>query len=182
MQVVEFGCGREMSDVSSMFIVYLLELQTWHLNISIAEHEAVLKDLWPHARLAAEWQMSVSSRDDIPLHLVDTYDVLGLVAYPHSTYSSAFHLLAMLAAEKLAYQMGECCLVPSSLIPRPGDQATWYHAWASGVSRVSYRVFFQGWRYLWDSKHDARKAGGIPVLGGCGGMSPPPPPPEIWLP
>ena len=94
-----------MSDVSSMFIVYLLELQTWYQNDSITE--AILKDLWPHARLAAEWQMSVSSTDGIPRNLVTTYDILGLVAYPYSTYSSAFHLLAMQAAEKLAYQVGE---------------------------------------------------------------------------
>ena len=105
VQEVEFGCGRVMSDVSSMFIVYLLELQTWYHNVSITE--AILKDLWPHARLAAEWQMSVSSQDGIPHHLVTTYDILGLVAYRFSTYSSGFHLLAMQAAEKLAYQMGE---------------------------------------------------------------------------
>ncbi len=29
-QEVEFGCGRKMSDVSSMFIVYLLEILQWH--------------------------------------------------------------------------------------------------------------------------------------------------------
>ena len=105
LQEVEFGCGRVMSDVSSMFIVYLLELQTWHRNISVTS--AVLRDLWPHAKRAAEWQMNISSTDGIPRNLVDTYDVLGLCAYRHSTYSSAFHLLAMKAAEKLAYEMGK---------------------------------------------------------------------------
>ena len=104
-QEVEFGCGRVMSDVSSMFIVYLLELQTWYQNTSVTS--AVLRDLWPHAKRAAEWQMNISSIDAIPRHLVDTYDILGFDAYQHSTYSSAFHLLAMKAAEKLAYEMGE---------------------------------------------------------------------------
>ena len=104
-QEVEFGCGRVMSDVSSMFIVYLLELQTWYQNTSVTS--AVLRDLWPHAKRAAEWQMNISSIDGIPHNLVDTYDILGLSAYRHSTYSAAFHLLAMKAAEKLAYQMGE---------------------------------------------------------------------------
>ena len=94
-----------MSDVSSMFIVYLLELQTWYQDASITS--PVLQDLWPHAKLAAEWQMSISATDGIPRNLVTTYDILGLVAYRHSTYSSAFHLLAMQAAERLAYQMGE---------------------------------------------------------------------------
>ena len=104
-QEVEFGCGRVMSDVSSMFIVYLLELQTWYQNTSVTS--AVLQDLWPHAKRAAEWQMNISSIDGIPPYLVNTYDVLGLGAYRHSTYSAAFHLLAMKAAEKLAYQIGE---------------------------------------------------------------------------
>ena len=102
---MEFGCGRAMSDVSSMFIVYLLELQTWYQNTSVTS--AVLRDLWPHAKRAAEWQMNISSIDGIPPYLVNTYDYLGLHAYRHSTYSAAFHLLAMKAAEKLAYQIGE---------------------------------------------------------------------------
>ena len=104
-QEVEFGCGRVMSDVSSMFIVYLLELQTWYQDTSVTS--AVLQDLWPHAKRAAEWQMNISSIDGIPRNLVNTYDYLGLHAYQHSTYSGAFHLLAMKAAEKLAYEMGE---------------------------------------------------------------------------
>ena len=53
LQEVEFGCGRVMSDVSSMFIVYLLELQTWYQDASITS--VVIQDLWPHAKLAAEW-------------------------------------------------------------------------------------------------------------------------------
>lgn len=104
-QEVEFGCGRVMSDVTSMFIVYFLELQTWYQDAGIAS--VVLQDLWPHVKLAAEWHMSISATDGIPRNLVTTYDIVGLVAYQHSTYSSAFHLLAMQAAEKLAYQMGE---------------------------------------------------------------------------
>ena len=94
-----------MSDVTSMFIVYLLELQTWYQDASITS--AVLQDLWPHVKLVAEWHMNISDTDDIPCNMVTTYDIVGLVAYQHSTYSSAFHLLAMRAAEKLAYQMGE---------------------------------------------------------------------------
>ena len=105
LQEVEFGCGRAMSDVSSMFIVYLLELQTWYQDTNVTS--AVLQDLWPHAKLAAEWQMNISNADKIPIHLQNTYDILGLNAYRHSTYSGAFHLLAMLAAERLAYQMGK---------------------------------------------------------------------------
>ena len=102
-----------MSDVSSMFIVYLLELQTWHPDTNVTS--AVLQDLWPHAKLAAEWHMNISITDKLPNHLETTYDILGLSGYKYSTYSSAFHLLAMLAAERLAYQMGKCTFV--NLLP-----------------------------------------------------------------
>ncbi len=93
-----------MSDVSSMFIVYLLELLTWHDD---SYTQQVVKDLWPNAKRAAEWQLNVSAADGIPRHMVDTYDILGLSVYPHDTYSGAFHLLAMRAAETLAYWMGK---------------------------------------------------------------------------
>ena len=51
--------------------------------------------------------MSISATDGIPRNLVASYDIIGLNAYRHSTYNGAFHLLAMKAAERLAYQMGE---------------------------------------------------------------------------
>ena len=95
-----------MSDVSSMFIVYLLELHQWHLNPTRVQQ--VLKDLWPNAKSAAQWHLDRANETGLPQYLVTTYDVLGLAAYPYSSYSSAFHLLAMKAAEKLALIMGEC--------------------------------------------------------------------------
>ena len=33
-QKIDVGCGRTMSDVSSMFVVYLLELQQWYQDES----------------------------------------------------------------------------------------------------------------------------------------------------
>ena len=99
-----------MSDVSSMFIVYLLELLQWHPDNTTND---VVAELWPAAKRAAEWHMNVSVEEGIPTHLVTTYDVLGMAGYPYATYNGAFHLLAMRAAERLAYWMGEylfvCC-------------------------------------------------------------------------
>jgi len=96
----EHGCGRTMSDVSSMFIVYLLEMYRWGGDLE------VVKQLWPHAKRAAEWQLSVSQATGLPQHLVTTYDILDLAAYNESTYSSVFHLLAMRAATELAVVVG----------------------------------------------------------------------------
>ncbi|XP_019862650.1 PREDICTED: uncharacterized protein LOC109591341 [Amphimedon queenslandica] len=101
---VEYGCGRTMSDVSSMFIVYLLELLTWHDD---PYSQQVVRDLYNASKKAAQWHMSVSTAEGIPIHMVDTYDVLRLESYPYDTYSGSFHLLAMKAAETLAYAMGD---------------------------------------------------------------------------
>ena len=105
-QELEFGCGRVMCDVSSMFIVYLLELHQWHSNFTRVQQ--VLTDLWPNAKRAAQWHLDRAAATGLPQYLVTTYDVVQLAAYPYSSYSSAFHLLAMKAAEKLAVVMGEC--------------------------------------------------------------------------
>ena len=101
-QNVEFGCGRSMSDVSSMFIVYLLELLTWHDD---PYSQQVVVDLYNASKKAAQWHITESTANGIPSHLVDTYDVVGLAAYPHDAYTGGFHLLAMKAAEILAYKM-----------------------------------------------------------------------------
>ncbi|XP_064405275.1 uncharacterized protein LOC135350425 [Halichondria panicea] len=101
---VEFGCGRAMSDVSSMFIVYLLEILQWHPGPTSNQ---VVKELWPNAKRAAQWHLDVSKKVGMPQYLVSTYDVLGLRSYPYASYNGAFHLLAMKAAEKLAVWMND---------------------------------------------------------------------------
>ena len=45
-------CGRVMGDVSSMFIVYLLEIWQW------TGDAAFVREMWPAAKKAAEWQMA----------------------------------------------------------------------------------------------------------------------------
>jgi non-lysosomal glucosylceramidase len=90
------ACGRVMGDVSSMFIVYLLELMQWTGNTAIVE------ELWPAAKAAAQWQMQRANKSGLPDFLIDTYDGLALNQYNASAYSGFFHLLAMKAAHKLA--------------------------------------------------------------------------------
>ena len=46
-----------MGDVTSMFVVYLLELLQWTNDTEIA------KELWPNAKKAAEWQIGLHSRE-----------------------------------------------------------------------------------------------------------------------
>lgn len=97
--MLDSPCGRTMGDVTSMFIVYLLELWQWTAD------ESLLKELWPAAKAAAEWQMDRAtnpSAPGLPHHLIDTYDGLALENYNASAFSGFFHLLAMKAARTLA--------------------------------------------------------------------------------
>ena len=55
-----------MSDVSSMYIIYLLELQKW------GGDTAIMKELWPIAKKAAQWHIDVSAVDGVPNYLCNT--------------------------------------------------------------------------------------------------------------
>ena len=97
-KIIDQACGRVMGDVSSMFVVYLLELHQW----GAADNQTVAS-LWPAAKRAAQWQMARAEELGLPDHVVDTYDILDPhAAHNASAFSSFFHLLAMRAAAKLA--------------------------------------------------------------------------------
>lgn len=64
--------GRTMGDVSSMFIVYLLELWQWG-----NDHD-IVRELWPAAKRAAQWQMARAETwreggQGLPRSVIDTY-------------------------------------------------------------------------------------------------------------
>ena len=99
--VIDTPCGRVMSDVSSMFIVYVLELYKWEND------KATLSKLWLNVKNAAQWHINVSKKFGVPEHLVNTYDVLGQDHYDLCAFNSAFHILAMAAARELASVMGD---------------------------------------------------------------------------
>ncbi len=99
--VIDTHCGRKMSDVSSMFIVYVLELYQWGNDTD------TLTKLWDNVKRAAQWHMDVSQQYGIPERLVNTYDVLMQNKYDLCSFNSAFHLLAMTAAKQVALAMGD---------------------------------------------------------------------------
>ena len=55
-----------MSDVSSMYVLYVLELYKWGGDI------AMLKELWPAAKKAAQWHIDSSIDDGLPNYLCNT--------------------------------------------------------------------------------------------------------------
>jgi non-lysosomal glucosylceramidase len=93
--------GRELGDVSSMFVVYVLELVRW------GGAPALARELWPQVRRAAQWQIGRSAEIGVPQFLCDTYDNLNFIAYKASAFSALFHVLAMRAAEPLALMNGD---------------------------------------------------------------------------
>eukprot|EP00039_Didymoeca_costata_P023556 m.7494 g.7494 ORF g.7494 m.7494 type:complete len:1006 (-) comp3723_c0_seq2:57-3074(-) len=98
---LDVGCGRIMSDVSSMYIVYILELYRWQNDTE------TLKEMYPIIKRAAMWHMNVSAADGTPEYLVNTYDILRPEDHKHVTYNSVFHLLCMSAAAELARAMDD---------------------------------------------------------------------------
>jgi non-lysosomal glucosylceramidase len=93
--------SRNMSDSSSMFIVYLLELMRW------SNDTRSLELYYPTAKRAAQWQMDKSKEFGVPLGLETTYDIMGFPKYQLSAYTSVFHLLAMRATMELAMLSGD---------------------------------------------------------------------------
>jgi len=71
-----------MSDSTSMFILYVLELLRWNGDTE------TLRLYYPTVRRAALWQMNVSSEFGVPLKLETTYDILQFPKYQLSTYAS----------------------------------------------------------------------------------------------
>lgn len=123
---IDTPCGRVMSDVSSMLIVYILEMYQWGGDIDL------LKEMYPVIVKAADWHISTTGSYGIPIRLQNTYDVLALNAYTFSAYNSAFHLLAMKAAHRAAQIMSD------------NQRATKYsEAYEAGLNGMN--------KYLWNS-------------------------------
>ena len=93
--------GRVMSDSTSMFIMYVLELLRW------TGDRSTLEIYYPVVKRAAQWQMQVSATFGVPVHLETTYDILRFPTYTLSTYASVFHLMAMAATRELATAYGD---------------------------------------------------------------------------
>ena len=97
----DHGCGRKMSDVSSMYIIYLLELLKW------ANDTALVKELWPSAKRAAEWlrNMAAQMEGDTTAQRGDLFSSLltqALAALRQE--SSSFPQLHMTTAHSMRVQ------------------------------------------------------------------------------
>ena len=90
------GCGRVMSDVSSMFILYLVELGRWSGDTAtVVRH-------WPVAKRAAQWHLQEAASSGLLERMCNTYDIAGPQTHRLVAYNEVFHLVALAAAEALA--------------------------------------------------------------------------------
>ncbi|XP_023931770.1 uncharacterized protein LOC106167159 [Lingula anatina] len=93
--------GRVMSDCSSMFAVYALELYRWKGEVEF------VKSLWPNIKKAVQWHIDQAKEYGQPRKLETTYDYVVLTIYDFSAYTSGFHLLALRAGYELALAFGD---------------------------------------------------------------------------
>merc|ERR1719201_1039360 len=97
--------GRVMSDVTSMFLLYIVELYQW------SNDTATIDELWPNIEKAIAWQIASTADVGIPAHMIDTYDILRESHYLSDTYSAMFFLMSMKACDVLATAKGNATLV-----------------------------------------------------------------------
>ncbi|CAF4739978.1 unnamed protein product [Rotaria sp. Silwood2] len=83
--------GRNMGDVTTIFILETLELYRWTNDFIF------FKDMYPHVVEDIKWQLNVSSQLDLPEHLECTYDISYLSQYPTTTFNLFMHLAALRA-------------------------------------------------------------------------------------
>ena len=131
--------GRQMSDVSTVFILYsLLAFQ----NSGDAEW---LSRIYPSLVRAAEWQIArglVGPVSPFPAYLQNTYDYLGLDAYPYQAYTGFLHLAAMRAIREIAAAVGDAnsTIVSLAQTSEAGvAQAMASHLWTN-------RSFWRAWQ------------------------------------
>ena len=139
------GCGRIMSDVSSMYIIYILELLKWHNDTDFA------REMFASAKKAADWHVSVSTFHGMPYKLETTYDVLAFPRYDAASYSTLFHILAMRAIQELcafmkvdasAYKAAEEAAVASQESMMWDEDEQFYIAYTGGEKAVFADTFY----------------------------------------
>jgi non-lysosomal glucosylceramidase len=118
--------GRNMGDVTTIFILETLELYRWTNDLTF------LKDMYPHVLAGIQWQLSVSSRLGLPEHLECTYDIPDMSQYPTTTFNSFLHLAALRACMELALIMNDTdtfnkCYEPFFVASKQINQLLWYN-------------------------------------------------------
>jgi uncharacterized protein (DUF608 family) len=118
--------GRQMGDVTTVFILETLELYRWTNDL------AFLKDMYPHVLAGVKWQLSVSSSFGLPEHLQCTYDIPGMDQYPTTTFNSFMHLAALRACMELGLIMNDTvtyttCYESYVIAVKQINQLLWYN-------------------------------------------------------
>jgi hypothetical protein len=95
------GGGRRMGDVSTIYLIEVLQLYEWTAD------EAFLELMTPTVLKAADWFINTGT-DGTPLPHKQccTYDIIDFAAYDHTSFNSMLYLAALRAGERLGAHIG----------------------------------------------------------------------------
>jgi len=93
--------GRQMGDVTTIFILETLEFYRW------TNDRKFLDDMYPHVVAGLQWQLNVSSKLGLPENLECTYDIPDMSQYPTTTFNSFMYLSALKACLELTTIMND---------------------------------------------------------------------------
>eukprot|EP01121_Diplochlamys_sp_Union-15-3_P001413 TRINITY_DN11225_c0_g1_i1.p1 TRINITY_DN11225_c0_g1~~TRINITY_DN11225_c0_g1_i1.p1 ORF type:complete len:429 (-),score=64.03 TRINITY_DN11225_c0_g1_i1:2-1288(-) len=88
--------GRVMGDVTSAFIIEAYQIYEW------TGDTAFLNQIWPQIKNAISWQINISKKYGLPSYMTCTYDILSMEQYELMAFNGFWHLVSMMAAQKLA--------------------------------------------------------------------------------
>jgi hypothetical protein len=97
---LDAAAGRVMGDVSTVFLIEVLQLYEW------TNDEAFLRELAPVALRAADWFANVGTAGTpLPHKQCCTYDIIQFADYDHTSYNSFLYLAALAAGERLGLHL-----------------------------------------------------------------------------
>lgn len=81
--VPDFQHAILFHSVTSMYLLYFVELNKWGNNTAMLERN------WPAIESAIAWQMSTAATMGLPTNIIDTYDILRQSRYGGRVYGVA---------------------------------------------------------------------------------------------
>jgi non-lysosomal glucosylceramidase len=128
------GGGRVMGDVSSLFVVEVLEL------FEFTNDPGFLARMMPVVEKAVHWMIDIGTNGTpLPNRQCCTYDIIDFAGYDHTTFNSFLYLTAMRACQRLSTYTKNSTLAAkcnlASLAAEPAINASLWNA-SSGYFRA----------------------------------------------
>lgn len=165
--------GRIMADTTTVFILY-------SYAVFLSTGDASFVDaVYPYASKAAIWMINRTTTGyntsdgqhvAFPAHLQNTYDYLGLDAYPVQAYTAFLHMAAMRAIRQLAVIEGDSSSLPAdaatseALVAQTMQEVLWVNTSSSSGGGAD-SGFWRAWQTV------AGDAPSVPMSGSLHGQN-----------